>query len=71
MSRAQDVHIHRQLHPDEVLITGNAKRHTPVWVEKEKLMRAWIEVHGIDEHRYNLSLIAKQNEQDHDQDHND
>jgi len=35
MSRAYEVHIHRQLHPDEVLITGNAKRHKPrkVWAE--------------------------------------
>lgn len=33
MSRAYEVHIHRQLHPDEVLITGNAKRHRPVWCE--------------------------------------
>lgn len=71
MSRAQDVWIHRQLEPDDVLITGNQKGYPPIWVEKEKLLRAWIEVHGIDEHRYNLSLIAKRNEEDHYEQHRD
>lgn len=32
MSRAEDVWVHQQLEPNEILVTGNAKHHTPLWV---------------------------------------
>lgn len=36
MTRSHEYHIHQQLEPDDILRTGNAKRHTPAWVQKGK-----------------------------------
>ena len=53
MSRAMEVWLHQQLHPDEVLITGNAKRHKPrkVWAEKNADIAEYISRHGIERYR--------------------
>ena len=51
--------IHQQLEPSEVLITGNYKRITPVWVEKNKAIDAMIEKMGIEEYRRRVAEDAE------------
>ncbi len=51
--------IHQQLEPSEVLRTGNAKRITPVWVEKNKAIDAMIESMGIEEYKRRVAEDAE------------
>ena len=51
--------IHQQLEPTEVLRTGNAKRITPLWVEKNKAIDAMIEKIGIEEYKRRVAEDAE------------
>lgn len=51
--------IHQQLEPSEVLRTGNYKRITPAWVEKNKAIDAMIESMGIEEYKRRVAEDAE------------
>lgn len=52
MSRTEQVWIYQQLEPDaDILRTGNAKRHTPTWVHKNRLADELRERLGEEEYR--------------------
>ncbi len=54
-----DSWIHQQLEPTEVLRTGNYKRITPLWVEKNKAIDAMIENMGIEEYKRRVAEDAE------------
>lgn len=51
--------IHSQLEPNEVILSGNYKRITPAWVEKNKAIDAMIEKMGIDEYKRRVAEDAE------------
>jgi len=51
--------IHQQLEPSEVLKTGNYKRITPLWVEKNKAIEGMIKKMGIEEYRRRVAEDAE------------
>lgn len=51
MRTSEQVYIHRQLEPDEVLRTGNAKRHKPLWCEIADAEAEWRNALGEEEYK--------------------
>ena len=51
--------IQQQLEPTEVLRTGNYKRITPLWVDKNKAIDAMIEKMGIEEYKRRVAEDAE------------
>ena len=43
-SRAYEYWVYQQLEPNDVLITGNAKRHTPTWVAVAECAKIYCEM---------------------------